>query len=609
MSLRRLVRPMSFVFLLAVPLAAAQSAAQDKLHRAYYLENEKTDFGAAAKLYDELIADPSADAALKTEARTHRAICKEELACSDLAKLMPSTALAYAELSRPGDQISKLLRQLGLLATDGKLAPAAGKRIAISPDLVSGLLGIRGVAAAVTGFDPQRQMPSGVAILHAGHVDLLRGALQTALPVAANPIDPIEGYAAFDIEGHVTVAVTNRLIIAGTSRAEVAGVIERLDGDSESLLTNPAFAEELKSRDGSLLFACVSFEPILPLLKAGMAVGGTANPEFAAAQTMLDPDSLRSVRARVGVSDDGIAIETSIRLADGHHNLAYNLLRLPPVDVRTLAQVPAGAAGFASLSLTDAAAQYRAAPPAKGETAAPVTMLDFVRELVANVIGLTVFVMPGAPDTVIDHDPIPNFAAVITVHDPEKSRVLWTQALGMASASSLAGTLTGERSEADGATIATYSLPDGVKVSLAMRENVLVLTPSRSALQAALGTLRGGQSIRDDVAFSPSLAALSPDASLAAFVHVGRVLETARGFMSPHEQKEIEPFRTTFDRTVGSLTLTQGATRLSVALRVTGLPNVGPVLSQLIQQRHERRHVPQFSQIEISPQPVDAVEN
>lgn len=583
-----------FAVLLALaPLpASAQTSQQDKFHRAYFLEVERGDYAAAARLYDELLADSALDATLKSDAKARRAACKEELVCADLARLMPAGAIAYAELSRPGDQIARLLKQLGLLAADGKLASIAGRHVAISPDLIHGVLGVRGIAVAITGFNPETQLPSGVAILHAGRVDLLRGALETALPSAANAVEPIDGYATFDVEGHLIVTVTSRLIIAGTSRGEVSGVLERIDGDAESLATNPTFAEELKARGDALLIACVNFEPIMPLIKAGMAVGAAQDAELAVATTLLDPESLRGVRVRVGVGDDGISVEASVRLADGHHNLAYNLLRLPPVDLKTLKHVPGGAAGFVAFSLTDAAAQYRAAPPAPGETAAPITLLDFARELVANVTGVALFVMPGEPDLIVDNDPVPNIAAVLTVHDPAKSQALWAQTLGMASLASRAGTISGERSETDGAVVTTYALPEGIRISLATHENVLVLTPSKSALRASLATLRGGKAITDDAAFSSSLAGIGPHTSLALFAHAGRCLDTARGFMSARERAEVEPFRAALERTVASLALTQSPSRLSATINITGLPNVGPVLSSLLQGQLRQRSQP-----------------
>ncbi len=182
---RRLVIAVALLCPLSNSLAIAGDA-QDLYYQAYFLEQEKGDFAAAAKLYSQVAAAPDVGANLKSQARARLAACREEIASSDLLRLMPPDALAYAELNRPGEQVGRLLKSLGLLAGDqAQLKPGAGRRIAVSPVLLKELLGLRGVAVAVTGFDPRSEMPTGVAVINPGNLQVLRGILESVLPAAS----------------------------------------------------------------------------------------------------------------------------------------------------------------------------------------------------------------------------------------------------------------------------------------------------------------------------------------------------------------------------------------------------------------------------------------
>ena len=133
---RRLVRAIALLCPLSGSLAIAGDA-QDVYYQAYFLEHEKGDFAAAAKLYSRVAASSDVDADLRLQARARLAACREELASSDLLRLMPPDALAYAELNRPGEQVGRLLKSLGLLAGDQtQVKGGGGRRIAGSTVLI-----------------------------------------------------------------------------------------------------------------------------------------------------------------------------------------------------------------------------------------------------------------------------------------------------------------------------------------------------------------------------------------------------------------------------------------------------------------------------------------
>ena len=533
----------ALVLLAAVALlpAAWADSTDEKFYRAYYLEIEKGELAKALQLYDDIAGDRRAGAEVRAKARARRDACREELTSADFARLMPVNTLAYIELNRPGGQVSRLLTMLGLMREDGSLAADPQRRIAISPAVIRELLGIRGVAVAITGFDPAAEAPMGVAVLHPGDIDVIRGLIETALPAAAEFDEPIEGFPTYAVEGQVYVTLTHRLVIVSQQREEIEGVIYRLKGeDSESLADSPDLATAMRHRDDSLLFFCVNFKPMMPLINMALAAAGTQSQEVAMAQALLDPKSLRTLAGRVGVSDEGIHVDMTLELDEAHRNLAFHFLRFPPVSRETLKRVPAGAAMFFVAGLNEAGVLTRSTAATPGEPQ-PITMFDIGRELFANIVSVAVFMAPVDEVIMVDGDPIPPVAAVFTVNDPAKSMALWTQLLGIGSLASGAGTLDGMQSDIDGFEARRFVFPDDISVYIANVGDDIVISPSKESISRSLATRRSGESILSDPAFAASLKRLGPDATFALFAHVGRCGEMAKGFADDDDIEEMEP--------------------------------------------------------------------
>jgi hypothetical protein len=570
------------------PVAQAQSA-ESKFYQAYFLERERGDLAAAAAVYNEVATDRKADANLQAQARVRGQACEEELASADFAKLMPPNALAYVELSRPGGQLSRLLEMLGLLREDGTIVGDPERRLAISPELIRELLGIRGIAAAVTSFDPASEMPTGVAILHPGDINVIRGLIETALPAGGQIVEPIEGYPTFNIEGQVFVTLTQRLVIVSAQPLEIEGVIGRLKGeDPESLANNPALAEVMRQRDPSLLFFCVNFEPVMPLLNAGLAAAGTQSRELAMAQALLDLKSLRTLVGQMGVNDEGIYVDFALQLAEGHRNLAFQFMRMPAINPDTLKRIPAGAAGFFAGALNDPDSQYVAARTAGRDQPPPVTFLDIGREIFANIVSFAIFAVPADEQLAAGAPPIPPVAAVITVHDPVKSQALWSQMLGVGSLASGAGTLDGLKTEIAGVAAQRYIFPEGISIYLAHAGNDMLISPSKAAIASSLATLKGGQSILSDPAFAKNLKRLGPNATFALYAHPGRCVELAKPFMSPSDLAEAQPIVDLMTDTVASVVMEHSSNAFHFSTMVTGLPDIGPFVSKMITIEQQR---------------------
>ena len=575
--------------LLAVTTATARGEnPAEKLYRAYYLEREKGDLGGAAKLYGEVAAARDAGADVQVVAKARLAGCQEELAASDLARLMPPGPLAYVELNRPGERVRKLLDQLGLLAHADQPPVVGQNRLAISPVLVDAVLGMRGAALAITGLDPTNQRPSGVLVLHPGDMEVVRGLIETGLPAGANVVQPISGYPTYEIEDFY-VTLTTRLVLGGSSPAEIEGVLDRMkDPKAESLASDPQLADVLKDRRGELVFFCVNPKPLLPMLDMLMAAGASQSREVVLAQALLDPKSLRAVTGRLDLSDQGLALELTLRLDEGHRNLVYNFFRRPAIDMETLRCVPAGAAGFLALAMNEPPAKYADVAPAKAGEPPVVTALDIGREIFANINGIAIYALPPSGEGTPPGG-IPDLAATITVNDPAKSQALWGEILGLASLAAGGATLAGEPGEIAGTPVHSYRFDRKVTVYQATVGHHLFIASTEAALARSLETKRSGKSVVDDPGFAPLIARLGPSTTFALLADAGRCAQLARPYMPPDEATQLEPVIGLLAGTAGFFTIDHSDRVLRLSGGVTGVPNVSGVVNKMLTEQQQRQ--------------------
>ncbi len=558
-------------------------------YKAYYLEHAQRDYAAAAELYETVTEAGAVDARLARAAKVRLAACREELACADFASLMPAQTLAYVEVNRPGTQLNRLIEQLGLLADEDGLTTRSGKRIAISPDLLRELLGLRGVAVAITGFNPLKQEPIGVAVFHPGDVQVIRALLETALPVSSEPVNAIEGFPTYQVEGQAFVTLTSRLVVVSNQPALIQDVVRRANGASSA----PSFADQPTVRpaierrgDDSLLFFCLNAKQVMPLVNGLMAAGAADNPELAIARAVLDPNSLESLSGSIGVSDDGLGLDVTLRLADGHKNLVFNLFRMPPLSSQTLSAVPDGAAAFVAVSLNPST--YSQGGSGSGEPAEVVTAMDIGREIFGNIVSVCAFVLPPEGQSTVHGIPIPDAAVVITVNDPSKSEALWAQFLGLASLATGKAALEGESVTIEGVKARSFAMPEGPTVYLASVEHEMIISPSRQAVERAIQTRRSGASILSDEKFQPVRDRISAATTKVVFFHPQRCARIGEQYMPPQELAEARPWIDAMDDTVVSMVLDHSDTEFHLSALIGNIPDVGELVSAKIMEERSR---------------------
>lgn len=575
--MNRLAGRAAVLGLVLAPLASAQSAdtsSEATFHKAYYLECEKGDLEGALKIYKHL-AENGSSKELRQAAKERGTAVWEELASSDFARLVPEDTIVYVEINNPGEQLSSLLGQLGLLQ-----GSEGSGNVAISPRLIDGLLGVRGAAIALTHVDPTGGMPDGVAILHPGDMDIVAGLLETALPAAGQPVDPIGGYATYQIEGMVYVTMTERLVLAALNPDQIVGVLKRIEnGGQKSLANNPDLTGTLAMRGDDLAFFCVNLEPIMPTIQAMLGQMAQHEPEMAMAMSLLDVASTQAIAGRIGVGADGVSIDLGLQLAEDHNNVLFNLMRMPHVRKSTLELIPSGSAFWMATALNEKGAIAKGPTNSKGEPI--VTMMDIGREVFGNVVDIALYAMPGT--TEVHGEQIPDIALALTVNDPARSRAIWNLVLGIAKGATGGGSMEPKVTKSGNAVIERYDI-EGVGLYVMTDGNRLVFTPSKKALEAAIGA-SSGKNVLTDKLYHSTLKSLNENQTMALAVSPGRAMKIAKNYMGERELQEIGPYMGMIENTVVALSVEHSDTTLAFSAQVTGLPKVGHMVSQLVAQQ------------------------
>lgn len=560
-------------------------------HRGFFLQTHQRDYAAAAAAFEKAADNQQAAAELKQKAARRLAQCREELAATDLARLMPADTLAYIEIARPGEHIEQLLRMVGLVR-DGQAAAKAGpvaripldegfslpEDFSVSPALLNEMKRLRGAAVAVTFIDPDEEEVRGVAVLHPGDDDNLRGQIETAVQLLPTG-EPIDGFRVHHYQGMVWVTLTERLVIVADTREKLAAVVHRLkDPQAENLTSQPQFQRCRADAPDALLFAYVSGQQAMR--QFGSQLGGQ---EAMIARMVLDIEKLESFTMSAGTTETGLCFEGRLNLAEGHRNLVHSLLRTAPLSKRSLKYVPAGVAGVALLGLNPASDSDTTAARS---TVGAITAMDLGREFFDNVEELAVFAMPPA-GTAAAGPPIPEAALVVAVKDAGQSEALWTQLLALPGLFGIDEFPPPRDVTIEGVAGKAYTIPEGPPIVVVRLDDRALAAGTEPAVAAAIraGASQGG--ILHDDAFQPLLQRLGPAASKAVLIDMGRAVRLATmGAPSHHAGEAMMAAAALKDMKVSAVT-DEGSTHFAVRMEATGLPNVLELAKMLMTAQHQ----------------------
>ena len=265
---------LSLLTLRAMAQEPGSSAAEKEFQRGYYLQTHEHDAAGAAAAYEKVAADGGAAESLRAEAATRLAQVREDMALVSFAALMPPDVMGYAEIDQPGVHIERILKMMGLVEVPGAAKPLAEPPVplgnglvlpadfTISPALVAELKKLRGAAVGVTSLSEQGK-PTGVAVLHPGDCDLVRGLIETAVQVL-EPGEPIEGFKTYRVPDLGWVMLTARLVVASDSREQLAATLARLrNPQADSLAKRPEFVRVKQEIGQPCIFAFIDGQQIV----------------------------------------------------------------------------------------------------------------------------------------------------------------------------------------------------------------------------------------------------------------------------------------------------------------------------------------------------------
>jgi hypothetical protein len=572
-----------FVALIAVFSTGVRvwAAEEEAFYKACYLQSEERDFAAAAKLFQQVAASEEVSAEIRQAAKRRLAECREDLAAADLASLMPAESILYFQAANVGAQVNSIFAALGLVDEDGTAA-RSNERLplepglsvpydfALSPALVREINKLGGLAFAITGFD-DRGMPRGVAALHLGGSDLVRGLVETGLQIVT-PSDAIGDYPTYRIpveDESLWMVKTERLLILSPSKDDVAAAVQRIGGDgvNPSLTQSESFRNAAERRGESLIFLWADSQRAAPMIDSLMAKELRAQ-ELIAARTVLNLQAIECATFALGATEDGIRGQAAVRFRPGHQHLLYGLIRTAPIGEGALRLVPADAAAVAAIGLN---------PPAgrgdKNESAgaSQLALMDIGRELFANVRSISAFVMPSKSE-------LPDVGVIVYAQDGSKSKNLWTRLMSMPAQFGAVPASAVKEATIRGRAATQYAYPDAPPIFVVQPNDDALVVGTAGAVEASLAALDDGKSLATQAKGAGLIDGATPATSKAVFVRGGQLLKCARPHMGEHERRELAAVVPLLDKLNGSLTVDEEENELRLQVQVSGVPRVGDVL-------------------------------
>jgi hypothetical protein len=310
-----------------------------------------------------------------------------------------------------------------------------------------------------------------------------------------------------------------------------------------------------------------------PKLVAQLA-GHLTGQEAQIVRTVLDLDHLKAVSAALRTSDKGIHMEAKVQLAADHHSLVYGLIRTTPLTKRSMAHVPSGVAALALLGMNPPA------PPVSGTPGAQhLTAMDIGRELFGNIEEIALFLMPSTAQS--SAGAMPDVGAVIAVSDAVKSEALWNQILSLVSIAAPAAAQTAAEVTVGDYRGREYRFPDVPPITIVRLKDRAIVVGTRGAVAAAIAAGTTEKSIARDPAFGSLISSLTPSASKAVLVHVGRLLPIAAAFDGHRQDPTLAKLGTLMSDLTVSLMTDEQPTEFSMHLHISGLPEIHKVVRAL----------------------------
>ena len=556
------------------------------------------------KVKDEQAARTSLEKLVNEYADQTEMVQKAQAALDDVmdfdpATLMPPGTLVYVELGSPGRQVETILNMLKGTPYENPLA-AIGNNNAANPgqksagDIVGALLNpsmmaefkkIRGSAIGVTGI--AQNNPPIIAVLYPGKSDALRGLIMAGLNMAGAPGEPIEGMQTINIQNAVQVAYDDKVILIAQPAEQLKWVVKQYKGvTSEPTLasSNASFVKlNKKARHDNALTAWVNVDEAYTKVLQ-MFPPGQIPKQVLLIDAIADFNHIDYLTMTHSIEQDGFNDTTEIVFKDGHHCLAYDLIRTPNINKAALSAVPSDAVAIATFAFS--ADNENQAGAVRGQIK-NVTGLDIGREIFANIEQVTIFAMPAKiPSTFFPA----SIGLAITSHNPQQTRQILAKTIGTADSIFTGRPVADANSFAGRYQIGQFkNNPMYCYVEQAGKVTILSLNPDIT--QASVKAIKDKTSVCNAGPLSDAVAKMPASASKMILVNAGGTIRLAAPTIIELIGKEnrdalqtnFEQLALACDKSIIEIRTDEQLNSFTLNRKLTGLPPLNQLFGPITQ--------------------------
>ncbi len=613
------------------------ASTSELLQQGLYAEEVEGNIGAAIKTYEQVIKNSSAPGSHVAQALYRQGMCYlklkdepsakavlerlvteypgqteivekarpvlDDLTNFDPATLMPAGTLVYVEFGSPGRQIETILTMLKGTPFENPLAAIGDQQAAnsgqkspgdimgalLNPSMMAEFKKIRGMAVGITGF--AQDHPAMVAVLYPGKSDALRGLILAGLGMVGTPGESIEGMQTVAIRNAgAQVAYDDKVIIFAQPAGQLQWCVKQYKGlSSEPALasSNKSFAKLSKSqRQKNVLTVWAKVdETYAQLLK--MFPAGQVPPGILSANAIADFSNMDEIVHTKSIEANGFSDRTEIQFKDGHHCLAYDLIRTPNISKVALEAVPAEAIAVASFALSHTDSAQAEKVRAKIQN---VTGLDVGKEIFANLEQVTIFAMPAETNTPVEKIPW-RLGLALTSRNPEQTQQVLGTLLGMAA-------FPGQKEAKPGQYRIASNPKQEIYCYVEQVNGITLVSLNRNVIDASVAAIKNHKSICALGTLNGAVNRLAPTASKLLVVNAGGALRLLRPLMKLTTQNEeqaaqlntnFEQLARAADLTIVDLRTEEQLNTFAVNSDLTGMPALNQVLGPVTQIRQITR--------------------
>jgi hypothetical protein len=568
---------MTIMFLFAFGLfntVVAAKPASVMLREGLYAEEVEGDIDAAIKIYEQIVKDKSASRDNVAQALYREGMCYmkkkddsgaraafgklmaeysdqteivgkvkpllDDLVYLDPAALMPPKTLVYVELGSPGKQIETILNMLKGTPYENPLAAVGGQSQAgtggggqggqkspgdimaafLNPSMMAEFKKVRGMAVGIT--DIRQNHPPMVAVLFPGKSDALRGLILAGLNMVGVPGEPLEGMQTLNIQNVGAAAYDDTVILLAMPAEQLKWSVKQYKGiTSEPTLasSNISFAKlSKKQRQDNALTAWVNVDEAYTRMLQ-MLPAGQIPKQVLWANAIADFNHIDYATFASSIEQDGSVETTEIVFKDGHHCLAYDLIRTPNISKAALEAVPPEAVAIASFALSTEELQSSTIRAQIKN----VTGLDIGREIFANIEQVTIFAMPPKTSNPFLPECI---GLAITSHNPQQTRQILANILGTAN-TMLSGQPTPDVNSLAGRYLVGMVKDKPIYCYVEQSGKNTILSPSSDVTQASVAAIKDHKSVCTAGLLSSAVAQMPVSASKMILINAGGAIRIA----------------------------------------------------------------------------------